>query len=111
VHWAALCIVEIYRQRDLGTTTISLTTSVLLAVILGRYDAAARLTGAFEAASERYGVRPPASLGRFIGETDPERIARQALSQERWDAEVEAGRRMSLGEAVDLVVELAGDVA
>ena len=100
-------ILETYAQRDLGSTTVALTTAVLVAVMVGRFDAAARLAGAFETASERYGIRPPAALDRFIGEMDPDGIAREALGQERWDLEFEAGRRLSLGQAVDLLSEIA----
>ena len=107
VAWAARGILETYAQRDLGSTTIALTTAVLLAVMIGRYDAAARLAGAFEAAAERYGIRPPAALDRFIGDMNPIGIAREALGQERWDIEFEAGRRLSLGQAVDLLSEIA----
>jgi len=93
------------------TCALPISTAVLVAVILGRYDAAAQLAGAFETASERYGIRPPAALDRFIGELDPIGTAREALSPERWDLEFETGRRLSLGQAVDLLSEIAGDVA
>ena len=107
VRWAVRGIRETYAQRDFGSTAITLTTAVLVAVIVGRFDVAARLAGAFEAASERYGIRPPAALDRFIGDMNPIGIAREALSQERWDMEFEAGRRLWLGQAVDLLSEIA----
>jgi predicted ATPase/class 3 adenylate cyclase len=107
VRWAVRSLRETYDQRDLGTTAISLQVTVLLAIITGHPDEAARLTGAYDAASERYGVRPPAALERFIKIQSPFKMARDALSPERFEAEYETGRRMSLGQAVDLVTELA----
>ena len=47
-------------MRDLGTTTISLHVGVLVAAMIGRFEDAAEVIGAFEASCERYGVRPPA---------------------------------------------------
>jgi len=107
VRWAVTSLGETYEQRDFGTTTISMHVAVLIAMLLGHPDEAARLTGAYEAASERFGIQPPAALERFIKVQNPFEMARQAVSPERFEAEYEAGRRMSLGQAVDLVTELA----
>ena len=68
-----------YRMRDIGTTTISLHVGVLMAGMLGRYEDAAVINGAFDALCERYGVRPPAALERFIGTSDPFVATREAL--------------------------------
>ena len=38
---------------------------------------------------------------------NPIGIAREALAPERWDMEFEAGRRLWLGQAVDLLSEIA----
>jgi predicted ATPase/class 3 adenylate cyclase len=107
VRWAIAALRETYEQRDLGTATISLHVGVLIAVITKHFDEAARLTGAFEAGMERYGVRPPAALERFIRSQNPFRLAREALPPERFDAEYETGRRMTIGQAVELLTELA----
>ena len=106
VRWSVEALEETHRLGDLGTTTISLHVGVLMAATMGQHEAAARLTGAFEALSERYGVRPPASLGRFIESVDPFALARDAMSPEAYAAAVESGRRMSLDDAVALVREL-----
>jgi hypothetical protein len=97
-------------MRDLGTTTISIHVGVLIALIMDRPEVAARLTGAFEAASERYGVNPPAGLERFLAVQNPFQTARAALSPERWEIEYTAGRRMSLGDAVEAVESMAAEV-
>jgi hypothetical protein len=78
-------------------------------VITKHFDEAARLTGAFDASCERYGVRPPAGLERFLRAQNPFRMAREALSKEQFDSEYEAGRRMTIGQAIELLTELAGE--
>jgi tetratricopeptide (TPR) repeat protein len=103
-------LVETHAMRDLGTTTISLHVGVLIATMLARPRDAARLWGAFEALCERYGVRPPAGLERFIGAIDPLAQARAQLSPEAFAGAVEDGRRMDLDAAVAIIVEL-GDMA
>jgi predicted ATPase len=105
-RWAIEGISESYAMHDVGTTTISLHIGVLVAVLVGRPTDAARLSGAFDALCERYGVRPPAALGRFINQTDPFAMARAALSDEVYHAMFAEGRRMTLDEAVALVVDL-----
>jgi predicted ATPase len=107
VRWSNQSLRDTYVQGDLGTTTIALASAVMVAVITGHNDEAARLAGAYDAATERYGVRPPAALAVFIGSHDAFAMARANLSAERWETEYEAGRRMTLGQAVDLLNELA----
>jgi predicted ATPase/class 3 adenylate cyclase len=110
IGYAARALRESYDMRDLGTTTISIHVGVLIALIMDRPEVAARLTGAFEAASERYGVNPPAGLERFLAVQNPFQTARAALSPERWEIEYTAGRRMSLGDAVEAVESMAAEV-
>lgn len=106
-RYAVRSLVETFAMRDRGTTTISLHVGVLMADMLGRFEDAARLTGAFDALCERYGVRPPAALGRFIDTQDPFGAARQGLgSDEAWERLYAEGGRMDLEGAVALIVEL-----
>ena len=105
-RWSVEAVQETYRLGDLGTTTISLHIGVLMAAMIGRAADAARLTGAFDALTERYGVRPPAALGRFIERVDPFAMARQELSEQAWTEAYEAGRRMTLEEAIELVTSV-----
>ena len=109
-RWSVAAIDETYQLGDLGTTTISLHVGVLMAAMIGRFEEAARLTGAFDGLSERYGVRPPAAFSRFIDWVDPFAMARDGLSPDAYAAAYEAGRRMTLEEAVALVKEVGASV-
>lgn len=102
-RWSVEAVQETYHLGDIGTTTISLHVGVLMAAMIDRATDAARLTGAFDALTERYGIRPPAALGRFIEQIDPFALARAALSSDEWEDAYESGRRMTLEEAVELV--------
>ncbi len=68
------------------------------------------LMGAFEGLCQRYGVRPPTNLSRFLSDLDPSPALRDALDPEQLEAALERGRRMTLDEAVDMVVGL-GELA
>lgn len=110
-RYAIQGIIETFAMRDVGTTTISLHVGVLMAVMLHRFEDAARLTGAFDALCERYGVRPPAALGRFIETKDPFAAARDGVgSDEAWARLYAEGRRMDLESAVALIVEVGGEL-
>jgi tetratricopeptide (TPR) repeat protein len=106
IRYCVAALVETHAMRDLGTTAISLHVGVLMASMLGAFQDAARLSGAFDALCQRYGVRPPASLETFIGDIDPLGSAREQLGAEAFAAALERGRQMSLDEAVALIVEL-----
>ena len=93
-------------MRDLGTTSISLHVGVLIGVMVERFEDAALLTGAFDAAIELYGVRPPAALGSFIDSMDPFAATLAAMPPDAYAVAYERGRRMTLDEAVALIVEL-----
>jgi hypothetical protein len=102
-------LLETFAMRDIGTTTISLHVGVLMAAMLGRFEDGAEINGAFDALCERYGVRPPASLDRFIATNDPFVVIRAGLPPETFAAAYERGRRMTLDEAVAAVVRLGED--
>ena len=85
---------ESHAMRDIATTTISLHIGVLVALMVGRYEDAAGMIGAFEAACERYGVRPPGALYAFLQGRDPFAATRDALPPEVYAAAVERGRRL-----------------
>ena len=108
-RWVVRGMIESHRMRDAATTTIGMQEGILIALALDRPEAAALLTGAFEGLCERYGVRPPTSLQRFLDESDP-LIARAALGAEKFETAVARGRRMSLDEAMALIVELGDSV-
>ena len=80
---------ESHAMRDIATTTISLHIGVLAATMVGRFEDAAELIGAFDAACERYGVRPPAALDPFMATQrpvrgDPRRRYRPMSTRRRW---------------------------
>ncbi|MGH8775197.1 MAG: hypothetical protein ACRDWI_08500 [Jiangellaceae bacterium] len=84
--------------------------AIVIATALDRPDTAALLTGAFEGLCERHGARPPAALQRFLDRHDPFAAARDALDAEELQAAVARGRRVSLDEAMALIVELGNSV-
>ena len=104
-------IVETMGMRDLGTTTVSLHVGMLLASIVGRDEDAVLVSGAFDGLCERYGVRPPAALQEFVGDLDPLARARAEMTPAAYAAAYEQGRRMTLEEAVALIVELGDSAA
>jgi predicted ATPase/class 3 adenylate cyclase len=102
-------LLETWRMRDLGTTTISLHVGVLMAVMLERFEDAAVLGGAWDGLCERYGVRPPMALSRFIDVNDPFGAARAALAADVHARAYERGRHMTLDAAVAMVVGMGAD--
>jgi predicted ATPase/class 3 adenylate cyclase len=102
-------LVETRDMLDLGTTTISLHIGVLLGALIGQFEEAATIHGAFDALCDRYGVRPPAALETFVGGTDAFRLTMEGIDSGAHAAAYERGRRMTLDEALDLVVRL-GDL-
>jgi predicted ATPase/class 3 adenylate cyclase len=100
-----------HTMRDIGTTTISLHVGILMASMSGRFEDGAVVAGAFEALCERYGVRPPAGLDRFLRVEEAFKSLAASLGPETYEAAYDRGRRLSLDEAVDLVVDLANQIA
>jgi predicted ATPase/class 3 adenylate cyclase len=99
------------RMRDLATMTITLHTGVIMGAMLGRFEDAAVIAGAFESACQRFGVRPPTDLQRFITEVDPLGTSRAALGEAAFDAAFERGRSLTLDEAVDRVLVVSDAAA
>jgi tetratricopeptide (TPR) repeat protein len=100
-----------HAMRDIGTTTISLHVGILMASMTERFEDGAVVTGAFESLCERYGVHPPAGLDRFIRVQDASSAIVGSLDAEAYEAAYDRGRRLSLDEAVELVVDLGDQVA
>jgi len=109
-RWVIRGLVESHRMRDAATTSISMQEGVIVALALDRPAVGALLMGAFEGLCERYGVRPPASLQQFLDRQDPLANALATLDAGEFQSEVTRGRRMSLDDAVALVVELGESV-
>jgi predicted ATPase/class 3 adenylate cyclase len=100
-----------HAMRDIGTTTISLHVGIVMANMTERFEDGAVIAGAFDALCERYGVRPPAGLDRFLRLEDSFKTLAASLDSEAFEAAYDRGRRLSLGEAVDLVVDMGNQVA
>jgi non-specific serine/threonine protein kinase len=105
-RWAIVAMMGVYGMRDVASTTITLPEGAIMALGRGRPSVAATLMGAFEGLCGRYGVRPPPGLGQMIESADPLSQARAALGEAATDAAVERGRRMTLDEAMELIVGL-----
>jgi tetratricopeptide (TPR) repeat protein len=108
--WSVRSVATSHAMRDVATSTISLHVGVLLAVLLGRMEDAVRMTGAFEALCARYGVQPPAALGRFVTQLDPFARARAGVDPGEYEPLHAEGRRMTLDQAVALLTDL-GELA
>jgi predicted ATPase/class 3 adenylate cyclase len=105
-RWSLQTILELYRLRDLAGATISLPAAAVTALELGRPEVAAVLMGAFESLCERYGVRPPLGLAEMIGRKEPTAQLVEQLEPEELAAATARGARMSLDDAIELVVDL-----
>jgi hypothetical protein len=99
-------LVEYRALRDVGTTAISLDVAAIVALESGRPEDAAVLLGAMQNLSERYGVTPPAGLAWLIKSHGPEERVAELLAPEVLGSALERGRRLSLDEAVELVVDI-----
>lgn len=92
---------------DRATTAISLETGAIAAIELDEPVVAATLLGALDTAIVQYGVRPPAGLALLLSTRDPRDRVRESLDEATLARATAEGSRMSLDEAVDLIVETA----
>jgi predicted ATPase/class 3 adenylate cyclase len=105
-RWTLRTMLAGYGNRDLAGSTVSLPIGAIMALALGKPREAATILGAFEALAERFGVRPPMALAAMIAGADPLERARESLQPGEFNEALERGRRMTLGETLDLVVGL-----
>ncbi len=103
-------LVEYHAMRDVSTTTITLAPAARVALDAGRIEDAAVLLGAFEGLCELYGVKPPPGMLHLIAGSGFEPQIRQGLGEDAYEQALERGRRLSLDNAVDLVVQICDDV-
>ena len=109
-HKFAESLAEYRALRDIGTTAISIQIGAIVALNADRPEDAALLLGATESLTERYGVVPPAGLAWLIGSQNPvERVA-ELLEPDVLASALERGRRFSLDEAVELVVQIESEL-
>jgi predicted ATPase/class 3 adenylate cyclase len=105
-RWFIRAFSMAHAYRDVTSTTIAIPLGALIAVMAGRGEDAARLLGASAHLTELYGVKAPVGLGQLIDAADPSRSAEEMIGPERYAEAFASGARMSLDEAVALVVRV-----
>jgi hypothetical protein len=88
--------------RDVATTVITLSDSVVALAAVGRLDDAATTLGAYFHLCDLHGVQPPGGVGPGLDASLVE-----TLSTETHAAAMHAGRSMSLDQAVAFIVGAA----
>jgi len=106
-RWTLKTMLGYYAIRDVASSTVSLPIGAVMALEWGRPREAGILLGAFEALSLRYGVRPPLGLDVLIKAAGPLERVRRILSPDGLEDALAIGRRMTLGETMDLMASLA----
>ena len=107
--WAVRSMLGNHAIRDLAGTTVALPIGAIIALGTGRPVEAAVILGTFETLCERFGVRPPAALAALIDTADPFDRVRTALSPDILADATDRGRRLTLPEVLDIIVEVAAD--
>jgi predicted ATPase/class 3 adenylate cyclase len=109
-RWAVRSLVEHHALRDTATTTISMPAGAILALEAGQPEDAAVLMGAFENLCDVHGVRPPIGLEHLIaGGNLAERLS-AALDAQHIAEAMDRGRRLTLDEAVAIVVRIGESI-
>ena len=106
-RWTLKTMLGYYAIRDVASSTVSLPIGAIMALEWGRPREAAMILGAFEALALRYGVRPPPGLNVLIQTADPLARVRGILPPDELEDALAVGRRMTLGETMDLVSGMA----
>ena len=109
-RWGIQSMLASYGMRDVAGSTIALPIAAIVAIEFGHADDAALIMGAFEGLCERYGVRPPIGLEQLIRRTDPGVRLQGIMAPATLEAALERGRRMTIDEAMDVVVRIADTV-
>ena len=101
----ALAAKETRAMRDIALLTIGLPALAVYALKTHGAETAAMLMGSFETLRQTYGIEPPAGLSFLVATQRPLERAREALGAESYAAAFERGRRLTLDEAIDLVID------
>lgn len=99
-------LMESHALRDVSGTSILLDLGAMLSPWSDRPEDAAALLAAGGHLRELYGIEPPAGLERLIAQYVPRAQVRERLDPERLAQATERGRRMSLDDAVALIVRI-----
>jgi len=105
-RWGIRSILASYGMRDVAGSTIALPAAAIVAIEFGQPTDAALVMGAFEGLCERYGVRPPMGLEELIRRTGPGTRLQGIVDPLALASLLERGRRMTLDEAMDVVVRI-----
>jgi predicted ATPase/class 3 adenylate cyclase len=105
-YWFTRALTASHALRDRTGSTIAIPMAALLAVMAERPEDAAALLGCHAHLQELYGVKAPMGLAQLLGPSDPYVFARAALGDERYEEIFEAGRQMTLDQAVALAVQV-----
>ena len=105
-YWFTRALTTSHALRDRTGSTIAIPMAALLAVMAERAEDAAALLGCHAHLQELYGVKAPMGLAQLLGPSDPYVFARAALGDERYEEIFEAGRQMTLDQAVALTVKV-----
>jgi predicted ATPase/class 3 adenylate cyclase len=109
-HWGLHAMLGSYGLRDVAGSTIALPIAAVVAIQVGLLEEGALIMGAFEGLCDRYGVKPPMGLEQLIRTTDPAVRLQTLLDPATLAATLERGRRMTVDEAMDVVVHIADAV-
>ena len=105
-RWGLQSMLASYGLRDVAGSSIALPIAAVVGLEVGMIEDAAVIMGAFEGLCERYGVRPPLGLEQLLRTTDPTVRLQSLLDPETLTAALDRGRRMTIDEAMDLVVHI-----
>ncbi len=109
-RWGIQSMLASYGLRDVAGSSIALPIAAIVGLEVGLIEEAAVIMGAFEGLCERYGVRPPLGLEQLLRTTDPTVRLQSLLEPATLAAALDRGRRMSIDEAMDLVVHIGDAV-
>ncbi len=91
---------------DITGMTVALPVAAMVAIELVGLEPGAVIMGAYQNQSKRFGVKPPAGLGRVIEQGDPLGRLNAELDPERLEAALERGRAMTPDESTAFVLGL-----
>jgi predicted ATPase len=109
-RWGIDAMLGSYGMRDVAGSTIALPVAAVVAIRVGLLEEAPMIMGAFEGLCDRYGVRPPLGLEQLIRTSDPAVRLKELLDPATLDGALDRGRRMTIDEAMDLVVHIGDAV-
>ena len=105
-RWGLHAMLGSYGLRDVAGSTIALPIAAVVAIEYEDLENGAAIMGAFDGLCERYGVRPPLGIEHLIRSANPAVRLQGMLDPATYAAAFERGRRMTIDEAMDVVVRI-----